>query len=935
MLGLGFNHFLSSTELQKLAAQQLEKSFKTLGFYVIHVDVKQAQWGGFWNPLFLDFGSISGEFSSRFPDCKVKIQQLQLGLNLFYFFKKDFLFNKINLKNVNFTHGDKVIARLSIQGQKKEGLIKLSIDDCSLNPGNLQYLNSNDFQPLAGLFLPLRVKGDFLINSRYLLDFDGDAPRDNWINFIKKTILVGDCSLNLDVPEAIISVPPFYPIPLSIHRLKSHFHMENCHFSINSLELTQGKTSLTLKGDIDYRNPDSMFMQLNGQAKHIPADHLSVLWPVGLATSARTWVVENISVGCVENATILMEGMVCLGATTLFEIKKLSGIIEPENMTVRYMENLPLARQVNGHCQYTKDNFCIQAQGKVNGLTIEKGDIIISDFDELDQQININLLLSGPVGQALDIIARDPLNLTQKLGIDHPKIFKGNSLTTLTLDFPLIRDLPLEKVKVLAKSEISNGYIDSETPLVPVSFADNKKVMEKASFQIVVDNHQLSLEGKAHLINFPSEIHWIERFSPAPKDYCSEWQLNTLVNLDTNDLSTSFYQGKSLFKIVYKVRENKSGTLSLRSDLKNVRFSVPYLLLLNDYNDPLDLSIDVSFDKDYVIDSSSAILRGPSISLCASGDCDFKSFKKVVLDVQKFGNLQGQFILTGPYTKPLIRGHIKQLDLRRILSDPTVFDPPDSLKADCELDLKVDKILVGDKLSFDHIVGQLHWANDHLQSVHLKGKAPELFELMLAPPKYHEDRLVQQFSFVSSNAGDLLDCFYPHNDLEGGIIHMAGVRREDHQKKATIEAELDIRDVMVKKAPFLAQLLSAASFEGFFNTLSGSGIQFDHCTGNFNWTPESLELRNIYFSGGSLGLQVEGFIYEKKLDLKGELYPFNGLNYLLANIPIVGTLLSGGNKVGVFSTSFTAVGKRENPCITINPLTTITPSGIRQVMPDP
>lgn len=934
MIGVGFNHYLSSTELQKLASQQLKKSFETLGFSVSHVDVKYAQWGGFWNPFFLDFGSISGEFDSRLPDCKIKIQQVQLGLNLFYFFKKDLPFNKINLKNVNFSFGDKIIAQLSIQGQKKEGLIKFSINDCNLNPGNLQYLNVNDFKPLTGLLLPLKVKGDFLIDSRYLLDLRESITRDNWINLIKKTIIVGDCYLKLTAPEVIVSIPPFYPVPLSIHRLKSHIHVENHHFFLKSLELTQGDTTLTMKGDIDYKNPDCMLVQLNGKANHIPADHLSVLWPVGLATSARTWVVENISVGCVKSATISMEGKVCLKATDPFEIKKLSGLIEPQNMTVRYMEKLPLACQVYGHCQYTKDNFCIQAQGNVNGLTIEKGDIIISDFDKFDQKININLLLSGPVGQALDIIAQDPLNLTQKLGIDHPKIFKGDSVTNLYLNFPLIRDLPLEKVKVFAKSGISNGSIDSDTPLIPISFVDSHKVMKKGSLQIIVDNHQLNLEGKAELFNFPSEIHWIERFSPAPKDYCSEWQVNTLVNLEATNHETSFYQGKSLFKIIYKVRENNSGNLSLRSDLKNIRLSVPYLLLFNDYNDPLDISIDISFDKDNFIDFSKAMIKGNSISLYASGHCDFKSFKDVKLDVQKFGNLQGQFFITGPYTKPFIKGHIKQLDLRRFISDPTVFDPPDSLKTDCELDLKVDKILVGDNLRFDHIVGQLYWANDHLQSIHLKGKAPELFELMLAPPKYHENGLAQQFSFVSSNAGDLLDCFYPHNDLEGGIIHMAGVRRQDHQKKATIEAELDIRDVMVKKAPFLAQLLSAASFEGFFNMLSGSGIQFDHCTGKFNWTPESLELRNIYFSGGSLGLQVEGSIYEKKIDLKGELYPFNGLNYLLANIPVVGTLLSGGNKVGVFSTSFTAIGNRDNPCIVINPLTTITPSGIRQVMPD-
>lgn len=934
ILGWGTSYFLSPSELQKIALNELKKSFKTWGFSVSNVEIKEAQWGGFWNPLSLKFENISGEFSPLFPHCKMHIQQVQLGIKFTYFFKNGLPFSEIDLKNVNFYCQEKSITHLSFRSIENNGKMKITFDEINSDPAHFQDLFFENNQLLSGLQLPFSARGTFVLDTAHFSDLPINPSVKDWGNYLKKTILSADFDVKLTESEGNLSIPPVYPISLAIKRLNAKFQLENQHFYLKSLDLIHEGTTVSFHGDIDYKDLKNIGIRLIGQAKQIPVDRLSILWPEGLAASARTWVVENISVGSAEKATLSMEGKLILDPIISFNLERLSGIIDAENITVRYLDNLPLVKGAYGQCQYTQENFCIQAKGTVNGLNIEKSDIVISDFDQDEQQIKINLLLSGPVDKALEIISYDPLNLTQKLGIEHPKIFKGDSLTDLSLHFPLVKGLPLEKINVITRSDISNGYVISENSLINVSAPYNKKPMENAFFHLVVDNHQLNLEGEARLLNFPSKIHWIERFFPKITDFRSEWVVDSYINLDENNLSTAMYQGETTLKITHKTRENKSGVCSLKSNLKNVRISIPYLLLLNGHNHPLDVSFEATFDKNNVFQFSQAKLIGESISMSASGEFDLENFRKIHLDVQQFGNIEGNFNISGNHRKPKIKGHIKQLDFQRILTDPTLFDPQDPFTLDCMLDLTLDKIVVGDKLSFDHIVCQLHWADNHLQSAHFKGKAPELFELMLAPSKKKAGRFSQPFSFISSDAGNLLDCFYPDNDLEGGTINMVGVRYEDMDGKSSIEAELDIRDVMVKKAPFLAQLLSAASLEGLINTLSGSGIQFDHCTGKFCWTPESIKLDNIHFSGGSIGLQVEGDIYQKTLNIKGEIYPFNGLNYLMANIPIVGTILSGGNKKGIFSTSFTAFGKRETPHIIINPLTTIAPGVIRQVMPD-
>ena len=237
------------------------------------------------------------------------------------------------------------------------------------------------------------------------------------------------------------------------------------------------------------------------------------------------------------------------------------------------------------------------------------------------------------------------------------------------------------------------------------------------------------------------------------------------------------------------------------------------------------------------------------------------------------------------------------------------------------------------ELSFENLSCQLEWQDDFLNSMHIQSKDPEKFNLILAPAKVTQKGKAQRFSLQSNNAGDLLDCFLPKNDLKGGVINMVG-NRTHIGGEIILDAEMDVRDVVVKKAPFLAQLLSVTSFQGLLDTLSGSGIHFDNCTGRFTWADKDLLLQDFHLAGGSIGLDIGGTVSLKseEMDLVGEVYPLHGLNHLMAKIPLFGNILSGGPSQGVFSTSFEAKGHKDHPKISVNPLTTFAPGAIRKVI---
>ena len=65
--------------------------------------------------------------------------------------------------------------------------------------------------------------------------------------------------------------------------------------------------------------------------------------------------------------------------------------------------------------------------------------------------------------------------------------------------------------------------------------------------------------------------------------------------------------------------------------------------------------------------------------------------------------------------------------------------------------------------------------------------------------------------------------------------------------------------------------------------------------------------------------------------MTGEIAPAYTLNSLLANIPLIGTMLSGGAD-GVFAASFSVNGPIEDPNVSVNPLSVLTPGIIRRLL---
>jgi hypothetical protein len=143
------------------------------------------------------------------------------------------------------------------------------------------------------------------------------------------------------------------------------------------------------------------------------------------------------------------------------------------------------------------------------------------------------------------------------------------------------------------------------------------------------------------------------------------------------------------------------------------------------------------------------------------------------------------------------------------------------------------------------------------------------------------------------------------------------------EQRGHYDGRLTIRDVRVRNASVLAELLNAISVVGLLEQLNGQGLVFNTVEGEFLLTPQLIDLRRGSATGASLGVSLTG-VYQtgsKRLAMEGVISPV----YLLNG---VGAVLTKRGE-GVFGFNYTLQGTAEALEVGVNPLSILTPGMLR------
>jgi len=192
----------------------------------------------------------------------------------------------------------------------------------------------------------------------------------------------------------------------------------------------------------------------------------------------------------------------------------------------------------------------------------------------------------------------------------------------------------------------------------------------------------------------------------------------------------------------------------------------------------------------------------------------------------------------------------------------------------------------------------------------------------------------KRFLYISANdAGAVLKTFDYYDDLNGGKLSLRG-EYDGMLPESKFSGRARIDDFRVTNAPVLAELLNVASITGILENLGGVGLFFAKLDVPFERKDEIITIKDASVSGISLGLTAAGTLNTtvEEVDLKGTIVPAYALNTALTRIPIIGRLLSGGEKDGgVFAANYTMTGNVKKPEISTNPLSVLAPGFLRNL----
>lgn len=742
---------------------------------------------------------------------------------------------------------------------------------------------------------------------------------------------VRTAALSLEGSKGTVGGAPYFSKPLKIDdvHVDARYDKDGLHLSAFKFKVDGSPVEVSGTGALD-DNQSAIRISLDGSVKDLPLKDLQHLWPTALAPVPRTWVTENIKTGRVPFADVHLALKVKNFITDPeWDIERLFGKIDIHQVTVHYMKGMPEASGVNGTATYDSKTFHIAVNhGTCHGQTIEKGTVVITKMDEKDQDIAIDLALKGTVKSALELIDHEPLKYAKSIGMN-PKTTTGQSTTHLKLDFPLERTVTLDQVKVDIASVLTHAAFDAPLESIPLRVSAGNFTMKVNEARLLFEGHSLVNQSKAHL-------EWQRNFN-ASQSFDNKLTVNgdfdekMWAHLGLEKIGSM--EGVAPLHLVY-TDHKKEGNLALKLPLKDLKLSV--------LGAKKEKGIEGSFESEAVFKGGALhhlkrfdFMAGDTISIKGNANFSPSSMlpSKVSFDTFKLGKtlLKPKLELNKNKTYKLtIKGGV--LDLEAILDQLEGESTAAQFKESFEANITLDQLyLLGEK-PLRKVIAEISHNDGLLRYLNMRGffKTGENERTLFVT--LHSPNLRQRVLEVSTNHfGELMQSLGVSDRLLGGRLAITATH--NNQENSPWIGRFKVYNFNLKDPPVLGQLLSLAFPTGLVDLVSDKGMPFSSFSTRFKYMPHLIQLSEGRAKGSSLGLTISGSIIPKTKDLKlqGTLMPAYFLNTLIAKIPLLGEIITGGKDEGIFGVTYTITGNYDKPKISVNPLSVLTPGLIRKI----
>jgi len=736
----------------------------------------------------------------------------------------------------------------------------------------------------------------------------------------------------------MLPAPISHAMPVKSFRMSGRFENGGATWAISKFDadLNGPKLSVTANLTGIGQSKSAVGIGMSARLESVPVADIDRIWPKTLGADAYTWVTTHISKGVVPK--LEFKGRFRLLPSRELEVADLSGTMNVKNTVVDYLPPLPAVKVSSARMEFDESSYTIHiGKGRSGPISLSGGTVVITGLNQFDQFADIDLNIDGPVAGQLNYINHKPLQFAKALGID-PRRAGGNATTRLRLFFILEKTLGFDDVQVWARSRLTD---------VSMANVFLGRGINQGQLDLRVDKRGMDVGGTARFDNIPARFAWRENFADR-RQFKSRYNLNARINdvkhirdlgLDMEPFSGDYVQGAVDAEIEFTVLDDVDRLLRVSADITDASLSAPAFGWAKPKGAKGEATVTMNLAQDLVVDVPEFSVKAADLTITGAAKyaADGTGLERVDFKKIAYGRTDMAGALIPKADGTWEAGfHGESFDLSPMWADILAKSAQPSadqsrLLEHLTLAVELNKVWLDDKAYLRQVSGTFARDQEIWQTVLLRSQVSDqaTFDLTIQPGGDGNRHLILR----SDNAGEIFKFLDIYPNMVGGRLNITGIY-DDAAPGQPLNGHISVTDYRVVNAPVLARLLSIMALSGILDALEGEGLAFRDLSVPFELNEGTFALKDARASGTALGFTATGKVFRHAdvVNLEGTVIPAYALNSAFGKIPLLGDLLTGGEKGGgVFAATYTMTGPMEEPVVSVNPLSALAPGFLRNV----
>lgn len=726
--------------------------------------------------------------------------------------------------------------------------------------------------------------------------------------------------------------------PLMLDRIAVRGEIDT---AARQLRLTQGdlrgtSAGVALSGVVDFADGEPRIaIGIAGTRMSVAA--FKRLWPVFVATHVRTWVLERVSGGVVEQVEIATNAPLSTFAADGPPIPDdgLSVQIRSRGTTLRLVDTLPpltdveMTTRVNGRTASVAVARAVAELPSGRKLNLSNGVFEVPDTFPKPPPSQTRFHVEGSVEAAAELLSLERLrDAAAGVALD-PAATRGTFTAQVALDFPLIGELNQKMMSYAIEADIAN--FSSER------LVSGHKV-EAQSLKVYANQHGFQTRADVRIGGLPAAVEF-RKLAGQPD---AEIRLQATLDDAARGRFGLGLGGAVLGPVPVKLQGRlgageRESRVRVEVDLKDARI----VELLPGWWKQAGTPAKASFtytDKNKATRLEDLSVEGPSmlvkgiIELDQNQDIVLASFPTFALADGDKATLRADRGNDGTL-RVTMRG--EAFDgrgfVRSAMSGPGSEKPKPATR-DVDLDIKLGTIAGHHGEALRGLEVRLSRRAGQIRSFSLAGRLGRDAQMVGDLRAYPGGR--QVIYLEANDAGALFRFTDTYPRMHGGQMWVA--LDPPTSSQAPQDGLLNVRDFTIRGEAALDRVVAGAAAPPGSERSSGAlgaGVHFSRMRVEFAKAPGKLLIRDGVVFGPAIGATIDGVLdyASDSVRMRGTFVPAYALNNMVARLPIVGLFLGGGQNEGLLGVTYEVVGSPRTPLLRVNPMSAVAPGFLRKL----